>query len=76
MVNFPDCLSQSALPKKEAAKPRLTNHMACFVTLKAINWEVTVLPILAPMITPKDCSALIRPALTNPTTNTVVTEED
>ncbi len=36
---------------------------------------VTVVPILAPMITPIACARFIRPALTNPTTMTVVADE-
>ena len=37
---------------------------------------MTVVPTLAPIITPTDWLRLISPALMNPTTSTVVTEED
>ena len=37
---------------------------------------VMVVPMLAPMITPRDCSKVIRPDVMNPTTITVVTDED
>ena len=37
---------------------------------------VTVVPILAPMITPMDCARVSRPAFTKLTTITVVAEED
>ena len=39
-------------------------------------WAVTVVPMLAPMMTPTDCVRLIRPAVMKPTTSTVVTDED
>ena len=39
-------------------------------------WAVMVVPILAPMITPIDCDSDISPALMNPTTSTVVTDDD
>ena len=38
--------------------------------------EVTVVPMLAPMMIPTACFRLIIPELTNPTTITVVAEED
>ena len=37
---------------------------------------VIVVPILAPMMTPIACAREIKPALTNPTTSTVVAELD
>ncbi len=37
---------------------------------------VTVVPMLAPMMTPIDCERLKRPAFTKETTMTVVAEED
>ncbi len=45
---------------------------AMFVSLNAISWAVIVVPIFAPMITPTACFKVISPALTNPTTITVV----
>ena len=44
--------------------------------LNAMICAVTVEPMLAPMITPTDWVNVIRPALTKPTTITVVTEDD
>ena len=38
--------------------------------------EVMVVPMLAPMIIPTACVSFIIPELTNPTTMTVVAEED
>jgi hypothetical protein len=49
---------------------------AALVSLKAMSWEVTVVPMLAPRITPTACCRVIRPALTNPISMTVVAEED
>ena len=46
------------------------------VSLKAINWAVIVVPILAPKITPNACTSESNPAFTKPTTMTVVAEED
>ena len=37
---------------------------------------VTVVPIFAPRITPTDCLSVMMPALTKPTTMTVVADED
>ena len=37
---------------------------------------VTVVPTLAPIITPTDCAIVIMPELTKPTTITVVADED
>ena len=41
----------------------------------AIIKPVTVVPMLAPMITPTACAKVINPAFTKPTTMTVVAEE-
>ena len=52
---------------------------AAMSTLKPraeIIQAVTVVPILAPMITPMDCAKVRRPAFTKLTTITVVAEED
>ncbi len=38
--------------------------------------DVTVVPILAPIITPIACESFIMPELTNPTTMTVAAEDD
>ena len=49
---------------------------ASAVVLKATICAVTVVPTLAPNITPTDCTRVMMPALTKPTTSTVVTEDD
>ena len=46
------------------------------VMLNAMIWAVTVVPMFAPMMTPIDWVKVMSPALTNPTTMTVVTDED
>ena len=57
-------------------KPPATIISAYFVILKATICAVMVVPIFAPKITPIACDRLISPAVTKPTTITVVTEED
>jgi len=55
------------------------SDMAAISTLNPnaeIIQAVTVVPILAPMITPMDWERLNKPALTKLTTITVVAEED
>jgi hypothetical protein len=49
---------------------------ASFVSLKAMSWAVTVVPTLAPKIMPTACCSVIRPAVTNPMSITVVADED
>ncbi len=49
---------------------------AAAVTLKATICAVMVVPTFAPKITPTDWTRVMRPALTKPTTSTVVTDED
>jgi hypothetical protein len=49
---------------------------ASAVVLKATICAVTVVPTFAPKITPTACASVIRPALTKPTTSTVVTDDD
>ena len=61
---------------KVMAKPIVTSGKASAVVLNATIWAVNVVPTFAPKITPTDCTRVIRPALTKPTTSTVVTEED
>ena len=46
------------------------------MTLKATICAVTVVPISAPRMTPIACDSDIKPAVTKPTSMTVVTEED
>ena len=44
--------------------------------LKATSWPVTVVPMWAPQMMPMDCSRFSSPALTKPTTMTVVAAYD
>ena len=53
-----------------------TRINAYWVILKATIWAVKVLPILAPIMTPTDWVSVIKPAEMNPTTSTVVTDEE
>jgi len=48
-------------------RPITSMGKARFVSLKEINWAVTVVPILAPYIMPTAWESLIRPELTSPT---------
>ena len=52
------------------------NGKASAVVLNATICAVTVVPTFAPKMTPTDCTNVSSPALTKPTTSTVVTEED
>ncbi len=56
--------------------PQAMNSSAASETLKAINWAVTVEPMLAPMMTPIDWDNDMSPALMKPTNSTVVTEDE
>ena len=64
------------MANKVVANPTATNARAYCVTLNAMICAVAVEPMLAPMITPMDCCSDIIPAEMNPTTSTVVTDED
>ena len=61
-----------ALASITIAAPTNINNGAISSSLKATNWAVIVVPILAPIITPTACAKFIRPAFTKPTTITVV----
>ena len=64
------------MAKNIVPKPTATRARAYFVILNAMIWAVIVVPTFAPMITPTDCWSDSRPAEMNPTTSTVVTDED
>ncbi len=66
----------SFFEKKSIPKPTAIINSAYFVTLKAMIWAVMVVPMFAPKMMETDCERLIKPADTNPTSNTVVTDED
>ena len=76
MTTVPLERTESPRPKKEKAKPAATSASAYSVTSSAMIWAVTVVPMLAPMITPAAWVSVISPEVTNPTTRTVVTDED
>ena len=57
-------------------QPAATSSSAHRVTLNAMICAVIVVPTLAPRITPIAWERFIRPDETNPTTRTVVTEDD
>ena len=56
--------------------PTSTNAGAMSVSLKAISWAVMVEPMLEPKMTPAAWYRSMSPALTKPTTITVVADED
>ena len=79
-INSPILLRLDLLEKMSGI-PMASSGMAkaAISTLKPIAeiiHAVTVVPILAPIMTPMDCAKVIRPALTKLTTITVVADED
>ena len=62
------------------ATTRQYNHVKELEALstleRAVSHAVTAVPRLAPIITPTDCTSVIVPELTNPTTITVVADDD
>ena len=72
---WPICLTLFRLIKDIITTPMRTASGAIAVRLMAIITPVTVVPILAPMITPTAWAKFISPAFTKPTTITVVAEE-
>ena len=60
---------------KEVGLKRFTKKLVPSIPERLRIHAVTVVPILAPMITPMDCRSVINPELTKPTTMTVVAEE-
>ena len=72
----PYCLVRSCFEAAFIAKPTAIIASAALVTLKATIWAVIVVPMFAPMITEIDCDMDMRPAEMNPTTSTVVTDDD
>ncbi len=54
----------------------MINNGAQSVRLNAMICAVIVVPIFAPNITPNACERFINPLLTNPTSITVVAEDD
>ena len=68
-------------PEKKSgrAKAKRGRANAAISTLKPraeISHAVTVVPMLAPMMIPIACATFIIPEFTNPTTITVVAEDD
>ena len=63
-------------PRKNFRRtPAAIAGKAYSVILKAINWAVTVVPILAPSMTPMACVSVIKPASTKLTSITVAALE-
>ena len=76
MTRSPYCLMSSFLLVKAIRNPAATSSSAYFLTGNATICAVIVVPISAPRITPIACDSDIRFAVTNPTSITVVTEDD
>ena len=68
--------TRSCLLANSMKNPVPTMSRAALVTLNATIWAVTVVPMLAPMMMPMDWDIDSSPAVMNPTTRTVVTEDD
>ena len=79
-MNSPTDLRELLLEKKRGiANAKIGRAKTAISTLKPrveIIHAVTVVPILAPIMTPMDCFSVRSPALTKLTTITVVAEED
>ncbi len=72
----PIFLTPCSLKNITITTPMITTRGAISDRLNAISCPVTVVPILAPRITPDACIRFIRPELTKLTTITVVALED
>ncbi len=71
--------SLGAISDINTPTPIIGSAIACKLILKPINemiQPIDVLPILAPIMTPIDCTNVNRPALTNPIVNKVVAVDD
>ena len=73
---FPIFLESVFLVAISSIIPISTATGAISEKFRAISTEVTVVPMLAPIITPTACVSDIMPALTKPTTITVVADDD
>ena len=76
MIRTPYCLMSSFLLVKVIRNPHATRSRAYFLTGNATICAVIVVPMSAPRMTPMACDSDIRFAVTNPTSITVVTEDD
>ena len=72
----PMCWSRGSLTNTISTTPRKANRGASSPTSRAMSRPVTVVPMLAPMMIHTAWFRVIIPALTKPTTITVVAEED
>ena len=70
------CLTFSFFTNMMHATPTNAKNGAIAPTSRAISCPVMVVPILAPIITHTACLRVISPEFTNPTTMTVVAEDD
>ena len=75
MMISPICLTRLFLIKRYMIAPTNSMSGAKVVILNAVICAVTVVPILAPMITPTACIRLMSPAFTKPITITSVADE-
>ena len=62
--------------EKDVGFNNCMKKLSLSIPVSPSNHEVMVVPILAPMMTPMALDSFIIPELTNPTTMTVVAEED
>ena len=76
-VTMPQTLwMRRLLMNRHGATPANASSGASAPMSSATSWPVIVVPMLAPMMTPTAPPSVISPALTNPTTMTVVADED
>ena len=66
----------ASIGEKEVGFNSCIKKLSLSIPVRLSIQEVTVVPIFAPMMTPTACSNFIIPELTNPTTITVVAEDD
>jgi len=64
------------LKKERITAPIKIIKGATAVSFNDTNWDVIVVPILAPKVMPTDCPNVIIPAFTKPTSITVVAPDD
>ena len=66
----------ASIGEKEVGFNSCIKKLSLSIPVRLSIQEVTVVPIFAPMMTPTACTNFIIPELTNPTTITVVAEDD
>ena len=68
--------AKAQIGARESGFKRESARLSPWMPVRLRIHAVTVVPMLAPMITPTDCESFMMPELTKPTTITVVAEED